>query len=94
MTNRIITLEKPALREQKAGSTFGCNFHDIKAKGTSDYEGSRRDKQLFSGHKTKSQVLLLQIFARWPLEVDRTNVAASRLRQHKTNRFPDRTAIH
>jgi hypothetical protein len=39
--------------EQKAGVPFGCNFHDIKAKGISDYEGSSRDKQLFSGHKTE-----------------------------------------
>lgn len=44
--------------EQKAGAPFGCNFHDIKAKGISDYEGSSRDKQLFSGHKTESQVLV------------------------------------
>lgn len=44
--------------EQKAGVPFGCNFHDIKAKGISDYEGSSRDKQLFSGHKTESQVLV------------------------------------
>ncbi|MDS1352060.1 integrase, partial [Klebsiella pneumoniae] len=29
-----------------------------KAKGISDYEGSSRDKQLFSGHKTESQVLI------------------------------------
>ncbi len=36
---------------------FGCTFHDIKAKGISDYEGSSRDKQLFSGHKTESQVI-------------------------------------
>ncbi|ECI3855319.1 integrase, partial [Salmonella enterica subsp. enterica] len=32
-------------------------FHDIKAKAISDYEGSSRDKQLFSGHRTESQVL-------------------------------------
>ncbi|MCY1699718.1 tyrosine-type recombinase/integrase [Lelliottia sp. SL45] len=44
--------------EQKAGAPFGCTFHDIKAKGISDYEGSSRDKQLFSGHKTESQVLV------------------------------------
>jgi len=31
----------------------GFTFHDIKAKSISDYEG---DKQLFSGHKTASQV--------------------------------------
>ncbi|EBY2035096.1 integrase, partial [Salmonella enterica subsp. enterica serovar Tennessee] len=29
----------------------------IKAKAISDYEGSSRDKQLFSGHRTESQVL-------------------------------------
>ncbi|ELY4545723.1 tyrosine-type recombinase/integrase [Cronobacter sakazakii] len=44
--------------EKKAGVVFGCNFHDIKAKSISDYEGSSRDKQLFSGHKTESQVLI------------------------------------
>lgn len=44
--------------EQKAGQPFGCNFHDIKAKSISDYSGSSRDKQLFSGHKTESQVLV------------------------------------
>lgn len=43
--------------EQKAGVPFGCTFHDIKAKAISDYEGSSRDKQLFSGHRTESQVL-------------------------------------
>lgn len=44
--------------EQKVGVPFGCNFHDIKAKGISDYEGSSRDKQIFSGHKTENQVLI------------------------------------
>ncbi len=44
--------------EQKAGTPFGCTFHDIKAKAISDYKGSSRDKQLFSGHKTESQVLV------------------------------------
>ncbi|ECC9277843.1 integrase [Salmonella enterica subsp. enterica] len=44
--------------EQKASASFGCTFHDIKAKAISDYEGSSRDKQLFSGHKTESQVLV------------------------------------
>ncbi|EBV0764978.1 integrase, partial [Salmonella enterica subsp. enterica serovar Kirkee] len=33
-------------------------FHDIKAKAISDFEGSSRDKQIFSGHKTESQVLI------------------------------------
>lgn len=44
--------------EQKAGMPFGCTFHDIKAKSISDYKGSSRDKQLFSGHKTENQVLV------------------------------------
>ncbi|MCF4053644.1 hypothetical protein L2V98_19965, partial [Escherichia coli] len=44
--------------EKKSGVPFGCNFHDIKAKGISDYEGSSRDKQIFSGHKTENQVLI------------------------------------
>ncbi|ECD7342096.1 integrase, partial [Salmonella enterica subsp. enterica serovar Newport] len=29
-----------------------------KAKGISDYEGSSKEKQLFSGHKTESQVMV------------------------------------
>lgn len=33
--------------------SFDFTFHDLKAKGVSDYEG---DKQRFSGHKTPSQV--------------------------------------
>ena len=33
-------------------------FHDIKAMAVSNYEGSSRDKQLFSGHKTESQVIV------------------------------------
>lgn len=44
--------------EQKAGMPFGCTFHDIKAKSISDYAGSSRDKQMFSGHKTEDQVLV------------------------------------
>ena len=42
----------------KLGYVLDCTFHDLKAKGISDYEGSSRDKQLFSGHKTESQVLV------------------------------------
>jgi hypothetical protein len=38
------------------GRTIPGTFHDIKAKAVSDYEGSTRDKQLFSGHKTENQV--------------------------------------
>lgn len=41
-------------REQ-AGIT-GATFHDLKAKGISDYEGTAADKQQFSGHKTIGQV--------------------------------------
>jgi len=33
-------------------------FHDVKAKAISDYQGSSNDKQLFSGHKKESQVLV------------------------------------
>ncbi|MFA3810277.1 tyrosine-type recombinase/integrase [Escherichia albertii] len=41
-----------------AGIATDFTFHDLKAKGISDYEGSSRDKQLFSGHKTEGQVLI------------------------------------
>lgn len=52
------TLNKWWDKAKKAGTPFGCTFHDIKAKAISDYKGSSRDKQLFSGHKTESQVLV------------------------------------
>lgn len=42
-----------ARKESKKPLDF--TFHDIKAKGISDYEG---DKQKFSGHKTASQVAI------------------------------------
>lgn len=41
---------------QQFDAPMDFTFHDIKAKGISDYEGSTRDKQIFSGHKTESQV--------------------------------------
>ncbi|WP_445494647.1 tyrosine-type recombinase/integrase [Photorhabdus sp. SF281] len=47
------TKEKAA---QKLGRKIDFTFHDIKAKAISDFEGSSKDKQLFSGHKTESQV--------------------------------------
>lgn len=34
----------------------GCTFHDIKAKGISDYDGTASEKQAFSGHRTLAQV--------------------------------------
>ncbi|BAE74496.1 Tyrosine recombinase XerC [Sodalis glossinidius str. 'morsitans'] len=40
------------------GYELDCTFHDLKAKGISDYKGSTKDKQLFSGHKSESQVLV------------------------------------
>lgn len=40
------------------GRTIPGTYHDVKAKAISDYEGSSKDKQLFSGHKTESQVLV------------------------------------
>lgn len=43
---------------EKLGKTLDFTFHDLKAKGISDYQGSTKDKQLFSGHKTESQVLV------------------------------------
>lgn len=43
---------------EELGRPLDCTFHDLKAKGISDYEGSGRDKQKFSGHKTESQVLV------------------------------------
>jgi hypothetical protein len=45
-------------RGKKLGRKLVCTFHDLKAKGISDYEGSSREKQIFSGHKTESQVVV------------------------------------
>lgn len=47
-----------AKASEKLGYPLDCTFHDLKAKGISDYEGSSKDKQIFSGHKTESQVLV------------------------------------
>lgn len=44
-----------AAREQ-TGWPLDFTFHDLKAKAISDIEGSSRDKQLISGHKTEGQV--------------------------------------
>ncbi len=41
----------------KLGRPVPGTFHDIKAKAISDYEGSSKEKQMFSGHKTESQVV-------------------------------------
>ncbi|CAM3917992.1 tyrosine-type recombinase/integrase [Pluralibacter gergoviae] len=40
----------------KLGRKIPGTFHDIKAKAISDYAGSSKEKQMFSGHKTESQV--------------------------------------
>ncbi|BGI52480.1 MAG: tyrosine-type recombinase/integrase [Candidatus Hamiltonella defensa (Ceratovacuna japonica)] len=42
----------------RLGYKLDCTFHDLKAKGISDYKGSTKDKQLFSGHKSESQILV------------------------------------
>lgn len=44
--------------EDKLGYKINFTFHDLKAKGISDFEGGIKDKQIFSGHKTESQVLV------------------------------------
>ena len=41
---------------QETNMALDFTFHDIKAKSISDFEGSTKDKQNFSGHKTESQV--------------------------------------
>lgn len=44
--------------QSEPGRQLDYTFHDIEAKAISDFEGSSRDKQIFSGHKTESQVLI------------------------------------
>lgn len=46
-----------SVASEKIGHPIEGTFHDLKAKGISDYEGSSKDKQMFSGHKTEAQVL-------------------------------------
>ncbi|MBU3824170.1 MAG: tyrosine-type recombinase/integrase [Candidatus Oceanisphaera merdipullorum] len=41
---------------ENTGWPLDFTFHDLKAKAISDIDGSSRDKQLVSGHKTESQV--------------------------------------
>lgn len=41
---------------EETGMALDLTFHDLKAKGISDIEGSSRDKQQISGHKTERQV--------------------------------------
>ncbi|WP_051641879.1 tyrosine-type recombinase/integrase [Photobacterium galatheae] len=45
-----------ALAREATGLALNFTFHDLKAKGISDYEGSSKEKQAFSGHKTERQV--------------------------------------
>jgi integrase len=40
----------------KTGWPLDFTFHDLKAKAISDIDGSSRDKQMVSGHKTEGQV--------------------------------------
>lgn len=41
---------------EKYGIKTDFTFHDLKAKGISDYEGTMADKQRFSGHKMMAQI--------------------------------------
>ncbi len=57
------------------GRKLNCTFHDLKAKGISDYEGSSKEKQLFSGHKTESQVLVYDRKVKVSPTLDRPSLA-------------------
>lgn len=46
------------LASESLGYPLDCTFHDLKAKGISDYAGSSKEKQIFSGHKTEAQVIV------------------------------------
>lgn len=41
---------------EKFGIAADFTFHDLKAKGISDYDGTMAEKQRFSGHKEMGQV--------------------------------------
>nr|WP_308823512.1 tyrosine-type recombinase/integrase [Sodalis praecaptivus] len=51
-------MEARSQASAQLGYELDCTFHDLKVKGISDYKGSTKDKQLFSGHKSESQVLV------------------------------------
>lgn len=58
-TNRGFDQGWMSAREQareELNAAMDFTFHDLKAKAISDYEGSSKDKQVFSGHKTENQV--------------------------------------
>lgn len=48
---------KLAAEETHPDLNFDFTFHDIKAKGVSDLEGTLSEKQSISGHKTQSQTV-------------------------------------
>ncbi|MCC5855158.1 MAG: tyrosine-type recombinase/integrase [Idiomarina sp.] len=48
--------EARAKAREQTGLILDLTFHDLKAKGISDIDGSSRDKQEISGHKTERQV--------------------------------------
>lgn len=66
LPDELVTVRRLLLRTKKPSKKrlrlrnrqLDYTFHDIKAKAISDFEGSSRDKQIFSGHKTESQVLI------------------------------------
>ncbi|MTD40472.1 tyrosine-type recombinase/integrase [Erwinia sp. CPCC 100877] len=53
--NRRWKAAKARARYQFPGLAFDFTFHDLKAKGVSDLEGTLQDKQSISGHKTIGQ---------------------------------------
>jgi integrase len=57
-TNGFDAAWQKTMREARArtGLPLDFTFHDLKAKGISDLDGSSRDKQQISGHKTEAQV--------------------------------------
>ncbi|MFV9064151.1 integrase [Serratia fonticola] len=46
---------KKAASEKHPDLSFDCTFHDLKAKGIADLDGSLYDKQAISGHKNVTQ---------------------------------------
>lgn len=46
---------KKSAAEQHPELSFDFTFHDLKAKGISDLDGTLKDKQAISGHKNESQ---------------------------------------
>ncbi len=75
-------------REQ-TGWPLDFTFHDLKAKAISDIDGTSRDKQAISGHKTEGQVAVYDRSVKRVATVDAARKASGRGRDIPQEYSPD-----